>query len=1500
MNKFFDKILGVLFFYFACIALSYADHAAGGEITYQCLGNDQYRIKYVFFRDCRGIPLPTTARINIYDNAGNRLQVANLPQTNTTTINGTPPTPCTIIPNNVCLEIGEYEQVVVLPPIPGGYTLEFSTCCRNAGIVNGPEREVAYFATIPDASVVACNNNAVFRDWPPVYICQGDTFSFDNSATDADGDSLVYELCTPYESIVPLRAYPFNAPYSASNPLGGSSPLTIDPQTGLLSGVPPTSGKFVVGVCVREYRNGNLIATSSRDFQLNVVECQPVTFSEAVSATTNCQTAEVTFFNTSSGASSYLWDFGDGSPTSTDENPVHTYSAYGSYTATLIAFNAGTPACNDTNTIVVQVDTCRPCGMTAVVTPVQGVCDPQQGCAQVTWEHPCGTNYSFAYGGNSISSSCGSGGGGSSPGLAPFFTSISASVDGVTIPNASTIETIVITGPDSTCSLNYSTSFSGGNITLQFNAVYEEPQTGGASIAISGGTPPYDIQWTTSPALTGDTIREVEPGVYNAIVTDANGCIEIVPFVIGGVSSMNLAMSSTDITTCGANDGTASVVVTNNNGAPRYLWSPGGFTTASVTGLAPGTYNVEVTDDDCSTVGTVTINDVANVQVAINVTDITCPDETNGSATVTSTTGGAAPYTYAWNTSPVQTGATATGLSFGFYTVVATDQNGCQGNRSFSITGPVATKTSITKTDNTCAAADDGTATISISDGTAPYGVLWGTTPPQSSFTAINLEGDQFHYVTVTDANNCVTFDSVFIAEPPHMHIDLLDLSEVDCAGNFNGVIKANITGGYPNLLDETIIYNEQFNTNDLEIDCDSWFTDVSNAGTNTILNNGDFFRTRNNRFEAQDLRGEGVWRSQEIDISTEANVTISGDFFECGFMENTDYIRAYYSINGGPEILWFDLTDDGTPDCSINTPSLGGLSGNTIQIIVRINNGSGELHRFDNINVTGNVSGVLYNEPFNTNDLWNDPNCAWTRDVSSVGNSRINGDATADHVETRGGVMEFRDVDGEVVWFSNSINIGACNSISVLADVSYSGFMSATEYIRLFYSIDGGAEILWGDHTGSTATAWPGGMSASDSIIGLSGSTIQIIARVNNTGSSDIHRLDNVRIRCAQLNDVPYSLSWSCTPATTDSVFGLAAGVCSLTATDSIGCTATNSIELINTGSMSITTASRPSCGSTSTGIAEARVSGGNLPYSYTWSCSAGTTQAINGLAGGSTCNLTVTDANGCTISPAAINIGTAPDFTLDTILDPGTCNNDGTIDLEVIGGSPAFTYSWNTGQTTQDISSLNTNTFYRVAVFDANSCLKSLDLFLDSSCLILPIENLELKGKPVQKRNHLVWTTGMEINNDFFVLQKSPNAVRWSELGKIDGAGNSVQLLSYDYWDDTPYTTTYYRLKQVDFDGSFSYSNTIVLNNNLNLEAGISIYPNPATNTFTVAIPHLIDPNIRIFNAIGQELHLQISNTNKHEIKFDSQQLAAGVYWIQISHKDIQTTKKLIVKKK
>lgn len=356
-----------------------ASHIVGGEMSYVCLGDDQYEITLKVYRDCfNGLaPFDNPTSITIYN--ANGVLVSGIPGGNpvpitlpgSDTLNNNPGNPCLIVPPGICVEEAVFITTVTLPPFPGGYTLVYQRCCRNIIVTNilTPDQVGAsYVATIPDTSLAVCNSSPIYVNFPPTVICVDLPFSFDHSAFDADGDSLVYQLCAPFIGGSSYNAYPlpalpppytfvqYVAPYTATDPMGGNPPMAIDAASGLLTVTPNTIGNFVVGICVEEYRNGNLLAEHKRDFQFNVVECTPAVVASIPNVINNCTGYTVNFVNNSFGGFNYHWDFGITGITTDTSNlfePTFTFPDTGIYTVTLIV-NPGT-ACGDTTTAQVYI-----------------------------------------------------------------------------------------------------------------------------------------------------------------------------------------------------------------------------------------------------------------------------------------------------------------------------------------------------------------------------------------------------------------------------------------------------------------------------------------------------------------------------------------------------------------------------------------------------------------------------------------------------------------------------------------------------------------------------------------------------------------------------------------------------------------------------------------------------------------------------------------------------------------------------------------------------------------------------------------------------------------------------------------------------------------------------------------------------------------------------------------------------------------------------------------
>lgn len=360
-----------------------ATHVIGGEMFYDYLGGDQYQLTVKLYRDCGSgaAALPNTIAVGVYDGFSNTylFQQTLQPTGPAQNVPVDLDNPCLTVPPDACVETRTFVGVFSLPFNPNGYQLSYQVCCRTGTIVNVVDAgNVGLSLLVQVPGDVFGNSSPRFLELPPVALCLNEPLVFDHSATDPDGDQLVYELCSPYlggssggnifnpgpgptptpsqATAPPYTFIPWGAGFSAINPIQSNPPISIDPITGILTVLPTQIGRYVIGVCVSEYQDGVLLSTSRRDFMFQVVPCDAAVNAVIAPQTDFCSDLTMQFGNNSSGADEYLWNFGDPSTTadvSTAANPSWTYAAPGSYTVTLIT-GPGLP-CADTTQAVFNV-----------------------------------------------------------------------------------------------------------------------------------------------------------------------------------------------------------------------------------------------------------------------------------------------------------------------------------------------------------------------------------------------------------------------------------------------------------------------------------------------------------------------------------------------------------------------------------------------------------------------------------------------------------------------------------------------------------------------------------------------------------------------------------------------------------------------------------------------------------------------------------------------------------------------------------------------------------------------------------------------------------------------------------------------------------------------------------------------------------------------------------------------------------------------------------------
>ena len=296
-----NNLLAVLFFTAMLLPRPVrASHLAGQDFTYVFVGESgglyHYSVTLTLIQDClngqpEAIAEDNPAFFSVYNGGGTLVSVdTTVYYSSSSVIAATANGSCDsfLAGNPICRMKKAFTADFYLPPCATGYTVVYQRCCLNsvANIATPEDVGVTAFCTIPPSGTVASNNSAVFKNYPPLILELGVPLAFDCSATDADGDSLSYSICAPYDgadastgNIKPIPAfgpygnYTYLDSFSAGNPMGCSIPLAVDPTTGMLTCTPNVPGVFIVGVCCTEWRSGVAINTVQRVFEFTATDC---------------------------------------------------------------------------------------------------------------------------------------------------------------------------------------------------------------------------------------------------------------------------------------------------------------------------------------------------------------------------------------------------------------------------------------------------------------------------------------------------------------------------------------------------------------------------------------------------------------------------------------------------------------------------------------------------------------------------------------------------------------------------------------------------------------------------------------------------------------------------------------------------------------------------------------------------------------------------------------------------------------------------------------------------------------------------------------------------------------------------------------------------------------------------------------------------------------------------------------------------------------------------
>ncbi|GAB4239322.1 MAG: hypothetical protein Tsb0034_15310 [Ekhidna sp.] len=807
-------------------------------------------------------------------------------------------------------------------------------------------------------------------------------------------------------------------------------------------------------------------------------------------------------------------------------------------------------------------------------------------------------------------------------------------------------------------------------------------KAGGVDITVSGGVAPYKYYWSNG-MITQDIV-DVRAGSYSVKIVDANRCeIELSAEIVQPEELIVALQEVTNVTCHNETTGSITIETTGGTAPYTYLWS-NEATTQNLENVGSGGYDVVVTDaNGCTQRVEARITQPEPLVIREEqVENIDCFGNNNGLINL-AVTGGTLPYSYSWNTG--DTTKNLSDLTVGDYSMTVTDANGCTASYSNTLTTPSELVVSLENTvNNLCFGENDGEININVEGGVAPYRYKWNTGATTQDI--VNLKSGEYS-VEVTDANGCVDTLSASISEPEFMDI-VVESENILCNGESTGSINLTVTGG---VTPYTYEWSNGATTQDI--------ANISVGQYSVIVKDAN---------GCTDIRDVNISEPPRFIAILESETQIA-----C-YGQSTGAINV--RVSGGVKPYTYEWNNGATTEDILDIPAgayeLKVTDANGCQEMVQSTitqpsevkytiNKVTDLNCFqDNggaidISITGGVGPYTYlwSNGATTQDLINVPAGKYSVQITE-GNGCQN---TLEAEIKEPPLLELKlDTVGHVL--CNGDNSG-------LIKISVRGGVPPYEYSWSNGEVTDDISNLTAGNYSITVTDAHGCMKSASTTVreprpfAASLLSVQNIkCNGENTGSIKLNVTGGV---------TPYKFEWS-NGATSQNLDSLAAGDYSVKITDANGCvqnlnTVITQPELLK---VELVEASDVSCFEGTNGMIDIKVTGGTTPYQYQWSNGA-LTQDLNGVPKG-TYQVIVTDANGCANRTIEVTLAEPPllQASFGNIEHIDTYGlSSGSIDINVNGGVPPYTYSWSNGATSEDIGELPAGN-YSVLVADSHQC--------------------------------------------------------------------------------------------------------------------------------------------------------------------------------------------------
>ncbi|MBK9524702.1 MAG: PKD domain-containing protein [Bacteroidetes bacterium] len=809
---------------------------------------------------------------------------------------------------------------------------------------------------------------------------------------------------------------------------------------------------------------------------------------------------------------------------------------------------------------------------------------------------------------------------------------------------------------------------------------------GTATAVPAGGTSAYAYSWFPSGGSAANA-SNLAAGTYSVTITDANGCTTTGSTTVTEPFAIALQTSTTPAT-CGTSNGTAAVVAIGGSLPYSYSWSPSGGAAANANNLPAGAFTITVTDaNGCTQTDVANVSNTGGPTVAANLVQaVSCSGGNDGSANV-NVANGTAPFTYSWSPSG-GSGATASNLQAGNYTVDVTDVNGCISSDNVTITEPGAIAAQASSTPTLCNGSSDGSASVNVAGGTAPYSYAWSPSGG-SAATATNLAAGNYT-VTITDANSCTQTATTSVTQPVALNLNTT-VTDAACHGSSDGSATVNVTGGTSGFT-----Y--------------TWFPSGGSSATASNLSAGTYTVTVTDANACTASRTANIQEPAAISLQTSSTPAT------CGTTNGSASVVA----NGGSSPYSYSWSPG-----NANTATASNISAGAYTVTVTDANGCTNTSV---INVS-NTGG-----PTIAASVTQDASCNGGSDGAATVNvangtapftyswspSGGNG-ANATNLSAGAYSVTVHDANGCVS--TDNINISepaAMNAQTATLPANCAGSATGSASVN----VAGGSTpytYIWTPSGGAASTA--NGLAAGNytvTITDANGCTRSASATVTQptilalgvqaTNASCNGLADGTATVNPNGGTPAYSYSWFPSGGSGVTANNLGIGNYSVTVTDANGCTASTSTSIQQPAAIALQTSSTPAACGSFNGSASVVANGGSAPFTYSWSPGNANTATATNLAAAAY-TVTVTDANGCTNTAVANVSNTGGPTIAASVTQDVSCfgGNNGTATVNVNNGTAPFTYNWSpSGGTSATANGLPAGTF-SVIVHDANGCVST-----------------------------------------------------------------------------------------------------------------------------------------------------------------------------------------------